>query len=188
MNPIKIKPEACRWDGLSLGEVMLRLDPGEGRIHTTRHFNVWEGGGEYNVARGLRRCFGLRTGILTALAENPVGRLVEDFILQGGVDTSLIRWVPYDGVGREVRNGLNFTERGFGVRAAAGCSDRGLTAVSQLNPGDFDWDGLFGAGFGSRWFHTGGIFAALCASTAQVAAEAMDAARKHGTPVSYDLN
>jgi 2-dehydro-3-deoxygluconokinase len=167
---------------------MLRLDPGKGRIHTTRHFAVCEGGGEYNVARGLRRCFGLRTAIATALADNPVGRLVEDLILQGGVDTSLLRWVPYDGVGREVRNGLNFTERGYGVRAAAGCSDRGLTAVSQLKPGDLDWPSIFGPANGTRWFHTGGIFAALSASTAQVAAEAMDAARAAGTPVSYDLN
>jgi 2-dehydro-3-deoxygluconokinase len=188
MEPIKIKSEGCRWDGLSLGEVMLRLDPGEGRVHTTRHFQAWEGGGEYNVARGLRRCFGLQTGIVTALAENPVGRLVEDFILQGGVDTSLVRWIPYDGVGRTVRNGLNFTERGFGVRAAAGCSDRGHTAISQTKPGDFDWETIFGPVNGSRWFHTGGIFAALSESTRLVAAEAMDAARKHGTPVSYDLN
>ena len=173
---------------MSLGEVMLRLDPGEGRIHTTRQFTVWEGGGEYNVARGLRRCFGLRTAIATALAENPVGRLVEDFILQGGVDTSLLKWVPYDGVGRAVRNGLNFTERGFGVRAAAGCSDRGHTAISQVKSGDFDWETIFGPKNGSRWLHTGGIFAALSASTAEVAVEAMDAARKYGTPVSYDLN
>lgn len=183
-----MRNSACSWDCLSLGEVMLRLDPGEGRIHTTRHFQVWEGGGEYNVARGLRRCFGLRTAVATALAENPVGRLVEDFILQGGVDTSLIRWVPYDGVGRTVRNGLNFTERGFGVRAAAGCSDRGHTAISQVKKGDFDWESIFGPANGSRWFHTGGIFAALSASTAEVAVEAMDVARKHGTPISYDLN
>ena len=188
MQPIEIKSEGCRWDSLSLGEVMLRLDPGEGRIHTTRQFQAWEGGGEYNVARGLRRCFGLRTGIATALADNPIGRLVEDFILQGGVDTSLIRWVPYDGVGRTVRNGLNFTERGFGVRAAAGCSDRGHTAISQTKPGDFDWEQIFGTANGSRWFHTGGIFAALSESIRLVASEAMDAARKHGTPVSYDLN
>jgi 2-dehydro-3-deoxygluconokinase len=188
MNPILVPESTRRWDCLSLGEVMLRLDPGEGRIHTTRTFQVWEGGGEYNVARGLRRCFGLKTAVATALAENPVGRLVEDFILQGGVDTSLIRWVPYDGVGREVRNGLNFTERGYGVRAAVGCSDRGHTAISLVNPGDFDWPSIFGEQKGSRWLHTGGIFAALSASTAQVAAEAMDAARSHGTPVSFDLN
>jgi 2-dehydro-3-deoxygluconokinase len=167
---------------------MLRFDPGEGRIHTARQFQIWEGGGEYNVARGLRRCFGLRAAIATALAENPVGRLVEDFILQGGVDTALLKWVPYDGVGRTVRNGLNFTERGYGVRAAVGCSDRGNTAISQVKKGEFDWESIFGAANGSRWFHTGGIFAALSASTAEVAVEAMDAARKHGTPISYDLN
>jgi 2-dehydro-3-deoxygluconokinase len=188
MNTIVVKSDACRWDGLSLGEVMLRLDPGEGRIHTARRFDVWEGGGEYNVARGLRRCFGLRTGIVTAFADNLVGRLAEDFILQGGVDASLIRWVPYDGVGRTIRNGLNFTERGFGVRAAAGCSDRGHTAISQAKRGDFDWEGIFGQHNGSRWFHTGGIFAALSESTVLVATDAMDAARRHGTPVSYDLN
>ena len=187
MAPIVVKSEECRWDCLSLGEVMLRLDPGEKRIHTARHFSVWEGGGEYNVARGLRRCFGLRTGIVTALSDNPVGRLVEDLILQGGVDISLLRWVPYDGVGRTVRNGLNFTERGFGVRAAVGCSDRGRTAISQAQPGDFDWEDIFGK-HGSRWFHTGGIFAALSDSTMLVAAQAMEAARKHGTPISYDLN
>jgi 2-dehydro-3-deoxygluconokinase len=188
MNTLLIPDSPRRWDCLSLGEVMLRLDPGEGRIHTSRQFQAWEGGGEYNVARGLRRCFGLRTAIATALAENQVGRLVEDFILQGGVDTSLLKWIPYDGVGRTVRNGLNFTERGYGVRAAAGCSDRGHTAISQVKSGDFDWESIFGPTNGSRWFHTGGIFAALSASTAQVAVEAMDAARKYGTPVSYDLN
>jgi 2-dehydro-3-deoxygluconokinase len=188
MNAISIPDSSRRWDCVSLGEVMLRFDPGEGRIHTARQFEVWEGGGEYNVARGLRRCFGLRTAIATALADNPVGRLVEDLILQGGVDTSLIRWVPYDGVGRAARNGLNFTERGFGVRAAVGCSDRGHTAISQVKTGDLDWESILGPGNGSRWLHTGGIFAALSASTAEVAIEAMDAAHKLGTPISYDLN
>ncbi|MGP8269308.1 MAG: sugar kinase [Terracidiphilus sp.] len=188
MKAIVIPDSPRRWDCLSLGEVMLRLDPGEARIHTTRQFQVWEGGGEYNVARGLRRCFGQRTAIATALADNPVGRLVEDLILQGGVDTSLLKWLPQDGVGRTVRNGLNFTERGFGLRAASGCSDRGHTAVSQLKPGDFNWSSIFGPENGTKFFHTGGIFAALSASTADVAAEAMDAARAHSTPVSFDLN
>ena len=188
MKSLIIPDSARRWDCLSLGEVMLRLDPGEGRIHTARQFTAWEGGGEYNVARGLRRCFGLRTAIATALADNPIGRLVEDFILQGGVDSSLIRWIPYDGVGRSVRNGLNFTERGFGLRAAVGCSDRGHTAISQVKRGDFDWESIFGDGNGARWMHTGGIFAALSASTAEVAVEAMDAAHRNGTPISYDLN
>jgi 2-dehydro-3-deoxygluconokinase len=186
--PIELRPAgSCRWDLVALGEVMLRLDPGEGRIATGRMFQAWEGGGEYNVARGLRRAFGRPTAIVTALADNPVGRLVEDLMLQGGVDLSHLSWVPYDGVGRSVRNGLNFTERGFGVRGAVGCSDRGHTAVSQLRPGQIDWDGIFGAE-GARWFHTGGIFAALSETTPLVAVEAMEAAHRHGTIVSYDLN
>lgn len=172
---------------LALGEVMLRLDPGEGRIKSTRSFKVWEGGGEYNVARGLKRCFGLRTTVVTAFADNEIGRLAEDLIYQGGVDTSLIKWVPYDGIGRTVRNGLNFTERGFGIRGAVGVSDRGHTDASQLKPGDIDWDYIFGT-LGVRWMHTGGIFAALSETTAQVVIEAVKAAKKYGTIVSYDLN
>jgi len=188
MSLLKVKPAgSCQYDLIALGEIMLRLDPGEGRVRTARQFKVWEGGGEYNVARGLRRCFGLKTAVCTALADNDIGRLLEDFILQGGVDTQFIKWVPYDGVGRAVRNGLNFTERGFGVRGAVGTSDRGHTAASQLKPGDFDWDHIFGK-LGVRWLHTGGIFAALSNTTPQLAIEAVQAARKHGTIVSYDLN
>lgn len=172
---------------VSLGEVMLRMDPGEGRISTARQFRVWEGGGEYNVSRGLRKCFGLPTAVVTAFADNAVGRLVEDCIMQGGVDVSHIKWVPYDGCGREVRNGLNFTERGFGIRGALGVSDRGHTAASQLKKGDIDWETLFGK-LGSQWFHTGGIFAALSETAADVIEEAMIAARKNGTIISYDLN
>ncbi len=179
--------DECRWDLVAAGEVMLRLDPGEGRIATTRNFQVWEGGGEYNVARGLRRCFGLRTAVVTALADNPVGRLIEDLLLQGGVDISHLRWAPYDGIGRSVRNGLNFTERGFGARAALGCSDRGHSAASQLRPGELPWDEVFGSER-ARWFHTGGIFAGLSESTAGVVEEAMSAAQRAGTVTSYDLN
>jgi len=179
--------DRCRFDIVSLGEVMLRLDPGPGRIHTTRSFEVWEGGGEYNVARGLKRCFGLNAAVVSALVDNPVGRLVQDLIYQGGVDQTYLRFVPDDGVGRKVRNGLNFTERGFGVRAALGCSDRGHTAVSQMKPGEVDWNQLFSKD-GARWFHTGGIFAALSETTPLVAKEAMEAARRHGVIVSYDLN
>jgi len=183
-----IKPASdCRFDQVSLGEVMLRLDPGPGRIHTARRFEAWEGGGEYNVARGLCRCFGLRTAIVTALADNPVGRLLEDLMRQGGVDLSYLLFREYDGVGRSVRNGLNFTERGFGPRAGLGCSDRGHSAASQMLPEDIDWQALFGQA-GARWFHTGGVFAALSASTPSVARRAMEAAHAAGTRVSYDLN
>ena len=188
MQTLKIKPSAdCQYDLVALGEVMLRLDPGEGRVRTTRHFRVWEGGGEYNVARGLRRCFGLKTAICTAFADNDVGRLIEDCILQGGVDPCYIKWVPFDGVGRTVRNGLNFTERGFGLRGAVGISDRGHSAASQLKRGDFDWGHIFGEA-GCRWFHTGGIFAALSETTPEVILEAIAAAKGRGTIVSYDLN
>ena len=188
MADLSIRPASeCRYDAVSLGEVMLRLDPGEGRIRTARTFRASEGGGEYNVARGLRRAFGLRSAIVTALADNEIGRLVEDLILNGGLDTSFIRWVAYDGIGREARNGLNFTERGFGVRGAVGVSDRGHTAASQLKRGDVDWDHLFGE-LGVRWLHTGGIFAALSESTAEFAIDAVTAAKKYGTVVSYDLN
>ncbi len=175
------------WDLVSLGEVMLRLDPGDERVSTTRHFRAWEGGGEYNVARGLKRCFGLDTAIVTALADNPVGRLVEDLMLQGGVSQKYVRWPAFDGVGRSVRNGLNFTERGFGIRAPLGCSDRGHTAVSQIKPGEIDWDQIFSKD-GARWFHTGGIFCALSETTPLVAQEAMEAAKRAGTMISYDLN
>src|SRR3954464_15136953 len=188
MATLSIKPPgSCKYDLLALGEIMLRLDPGEGRVRTAREFKAWEGGGEYNVARGLRRCFGLKTAVCTAFADNDVGRLIEDFILQGGVDTNFIKWRSYDGVGRSVRNGLNFTERGFGIRGAVGIPDRGNTAASQLKPGDFDWDDIFGKQ-GVRWLHTGGIFAALSDTTPALVEEAVQAAKKHGTIVSYDLN
>jgi 2-dehydro-3-deoxygluconokinase len=185
---LPLKPAAsCAFDQLSLGEVMLRLDPGEGRIRTAREFKVWEGGGEYNTSRGLRKCFGYKTAVCTAFVDNEVGHLVEDFILQGGVATDFIKWREDDGIGRTVRNGLNFTERGFGIRGAVGNPDRGNTAASQLKPGDFDWDRIFGQ-LGARWFHTGGIFAALSETTAALTVEAVKAAKRHGTIVSYDLN
>lgn len=177
----------CKFDAVSLGEVMLRLDPGEGRIRTARSFRAWEGGGEYNVVRGLRRCFGLKTAVITALAENEIGYLVEDFILQSGVDTSLLRWMPTDGIGRVCRNGLNFTERGFGIRGAKGCSDRANTAISKAKPEDFDFDHIFGE-LGVRWFHTGGIYAALSEQASETVIAAIKAAKKYGTIVSYDLN
>jgi len=188
MAVIDVKPRAeCKYDIISLGEIMIRLDPGEERIHTTRHFRAWEGGGEYNVARGLKRCFGKRAAVVTAIVDNPIGRLLEDLIYQGGVNMEYVKWVPYDGIGRKVRVGLNFTERGFGVRAAVGCSDRANSAASQLKKGDIDWENIFGRD-GSCWFHTGGIFAALSETTPDVIIEAVKTAKEHGTIVSYDLN
>jgi len=188
VSVLSLRPaEECRFDLVALGEVMLRFDPGDGRIATTRTFAVSEGGGEYNVARGLRRCFGMRTAIVTSFADNPVGRLLEDLILQGGVDQTHVTWRPYDGIGRSVRNGLNFVERGFGVRAALGTSDRAHSAAAAMQPGDVDWDAIFGRD-GVRWFHCGGIFAALASNTAALALEAMTVARRHGTVVSFDLN
>jgi 2-dehydro-3-deoxygluconokinase len=185
---LTIKPaKEAAFDQISLGEIMLRLDPGETRIRTAREFTAWEGGGEYNTSRGLRKCFGLRTAVATALVDNEVGHLIEDFIMQGGVATDYVKWREDDGIGRTVRNGLNFTERGFGIRGAVGVPDRGNTAASQLKPGDFDWEHLFGK-LGVRWFHTGGIFAALSETTAALTIEAVKAANKHGTIVSYDLN
>lgn len=176
-----------RWDVVSLGEVMLRLDPGEGRVRTTRQFRVWEGGGEYNVARAAHKCFGLRSSVVTALPENEVGYLVDDCIAQGGVDRSHIVWCPFDGIGRDARVGLNFTERGFGIRAARGCSDRAFSSASRMTSGDVDWTALF-EGEGVRWFHTGGIFAALSETTPELIIEAVQAAKAAGTVVSYDLN
>ena len=161
---LNLRPaEECTFDAVSLGEVMLRLDPGEGRIRTARSFRAWEGGGEYNVIRGLHKCFGMRTAVITSFADNEVGLLMKDFIEQGGVDTSLICWKKTDGIGRLCRNGLNFTERGFGIRGAKGC-------------------------LGVRWLHTGGIYAALSEQACETVIAACKAAKKYGTIVSYDLN
>ncbi|MCU0913429.1 MAG: sugar kinase [Planctomycetes bacterium] len=188
MAVLDLKPASeCKYDILSLGEVMIRLDPGDERIHTTRTFRVWEGGGEYNVARGLRRTFGKRAAVVTAIADNPVGRLLEDLLLQGGVSLEYLKWAPFDGIGRKTRVGLNFTERGFGIRGAVGCSDRANSAAAQMKKGDLDWEKIFGHD-GVRWLHTGGIFAGLSPTTPDVILEAVAAARKHGTIVSYDLN
>jgi 2-dehydro-3-deoxygluconokinase len=188
MPTISLRPaQDCRYQAVALGEVMLRLDPGDLRIRTARSFAAWEGGGEYNVIRGLARVFGLPTAVITALVDDEVGHLIEGFILAGGVDAGWIRWAESDGVGRSVRNGLNFTERGFGVRGAKGISDRGHTAIAQLRPDEVDFDRLFGE-VGVRWLHTGGIYAALSEQSAATALAAVTAAKRHGTIVSYDLN
>ena len=188
MSELIIKPAGeAQWDCVSFGEIMLRLDPGFGRVRNARSFQVWEGGGEYNVARAIRKCWQRRAAVVTALPKNDLGWLVEDFIMQGGVDNSHCIWRDFDGIGKNTRVGLNFTDKGFGIRPALGCSDRANSAASQIKPGEVNWDKLFGEE-GVRWFHTGGIFAALASNTAEAVIEAVEAAKKYGTVVSYDLN
>ena len=185
---LNLRPkEECMFDAASLGEIMLRLDPGESRIKTARSFKVWEGGGEYNVIRGLHKCFGLDTAVITAFADNEIGQLLVDFVEQGGVSTKLIKMMKTDGIGRTCRNGLNFTERGFGIRGAVGCSDRANTAISKATSEDFDFEYIFGT-LGVRWLHTGGIYAALSEQSCKTVIKAIKVAKKYGTIVSYDLN
>jgi 2-dehydro-3-deoxygluconokinase len=188
MNKLSVKSKAdSRWDLVSLGEVLLRFDSGDERIHNARTFRVWDGGGEYNVARGLAKVFRQRTAIVTALADNALGRLAEDFIWQAGVDSSEILWREADGIGQNTRNGIYYIERGFGVRGAASCFDRANTAVSQLSAGEIDLNRIF-VERNPRWLHTGGIFAGLSETTPEVAEEAMRIARQNGAVVSFDLN
>jgi 2-dehydro-3-deoxygluconokinase len=182
----KLKTD-CHWDLVSLGEVLLRFDSGNERIDTARSFGIFDGGGEYNVAHNLAKVFRQKTTIVTALADNALGRLAENLILNGGVDVSQILWRKQDEPGGKTRNGLYFIERGFGLRAPTSCFDREDTAVSQLKSGDFDWVKIFTED-GARWFHTGGIFAGLSDTLPSVAKEAMLAAHKSGAIVSYDLN
>ena len=180
-------PHDCRFDVVTLGEVMLRLDPGEGRVRTARSFQVSEGGGEYNVGRSLRRVFGHRVASVTAIGDNEVGRLLEDLLLQGGTNLDHVVWKEADDVGRVHRTPLNFTERGFGVRPARGVYDRANSATADMSPDEVDWEHLFGD-LGVRWFHTGGIFAGLSPSTFRTAQVAIETARRHGAIVSYDVN
>jgi 2-dehydro-3-deoxygluconokinase len=185
---LKIKPASeAQFDVLSLGECMVRLSPpGHQRIELTPYFEAYAGGGEYNVTYALAR-YGLRTGWVSRLVDNPLGHFIRNHARASGMDISEVIWVPYDGVGRSDRIGLNFTEVGIGVRASVTLYDRGHTAVSHMKPGDVDWRRIFGQR-GVRWFHTGGIFAALSDSCVEVAYEAMKAAHESGTIVSYDLN
>ena len=188
MNELQLKPKTeCRWDLVSLGEVLLRFCPGGARIHEARDFRVFDGGGEYNVARNLAKVFRQRTAIVTALADNALGRLAENLVCAGGVDASEIIWREADGTGEKTRNGIYFIERGFGLRSPASCFDRANTAVSQLVKGEIDWHAIF-AEKKTRWFHTGGVFAGLSKTSPEVALEAMQIARKNQTIVSYDLN
>ena len=179
--------ESCQFDLMSLGECMVRLSPpGHGRIEFTPTLEVWVGGGEYNVAYALAR-LGMRTGFMSRLVDNPVGRIILNHGRTVGVDMSHVIMAKYDGVGRADRIGLNFTEVGTGVRASVSMYDRGHSAASNMKPGMFDFKKIF-KGKGVRWLHTGGILSALSDSCAALCKEAILAAREAGTIVSYDLN
>ncbi|MCC5830037.1 MAG: sugar kinase [Phycisphaeraceae bacterium] len=185
---LNLKPvESCELDLVSLGECMVRLSPpGTGRIEFANLMEVWVGGGEYNVAYALSR-LGLRTGWVGGLVDNPVGKIILNHARSAGVDVSHVVTLPYDGVGREARIGLNFTEVGSGPRASVTLYDRGHSATSKMEPGQVDWKHLFQER-GVRWLHTGGIFTCLSPTTRKLAAEALMAAHEAGTIVSYDLN
>lgn len=186
--PLKIKAAAgCELDLVSLGECMVRLSPpGYGRIEFAHTMDVHVGGGEYNVAYAAVR-LGLRCGWVGGLVDNPVGRLVLNHARAGGLDTRQAVTLPFDGVGREARIGLNFTEVGIGPRPSVTMYDRGHSATCKLKPGDVDWATLFQKRK-VRWFHTGGVFASLSPSTRRVVLEAVKAAAESGAFVSYDLN
>lgn len=184
--PLRAKEE-CRYDLISLGETMVRLSPpGHGRIEFADQLEVWVGGGEYNVAYALSR-LGLRTGWVGGLVDNPVGRIVQRHARSMGVDCSYAPVLKYDGVGRECRMGLNFTEVGAGPRASVTMYDRGHSATSKMKVSDVDWDKLFRKD-GVRWLHTGGIFTCLSENTREIAAHVLKLAKETGTIVSYDLN
>ncbi len=186
MFKIKQSSEA-EFDLLALGECMIRLSPpGHQRIELTPIFEAYAGGGEYNVAYALAR-YGMRTGWVSRLVDNPLGHLIKNHARASGMDISEVLFVPYDGSGRADRIGLNFTEVSMGVRSSVSLYDRGHTAVSHMKPGDVNWNRIF-AKSRVRWFHTGGIFAALSDSCAEVTIEALKAAHEAGTITSYDLN
>ncbi|MHC4718127.1 MAG: PfkB family carbohydrate kinase, partial [Planctomycetota bacterium] len=194
MAKLKIKSaDDCRYDQVSLGEVMMRIDPGDVPTAKATTGRIWHGGGETNVAEGLAYCFGLRTAVVTALVDDGIGRNIENQLRSAGVDTSHIIWFNTRGEGRfstdqkgTLHNGINFTFSGKGVLPSITEYYRAHTAIRQLAPGDVDWKGLFGAGV--RWFHTGGIYTLISPTSGAVAIEAMDAAGDAGTFRSFDLN
>jgi 2-dehydro-3-deoxygluconokinase len=184
---MKIKDaKDAKLDMISLGECMVRLSPvGRQRIEFSNEFEAWIGGGEYNVAYAVAR-MGLRAGWISRLPDNYVAWMIKNHARGGALDISDVVWVPYDGVGRADRVGLNFTEVGTGVRGSVTMYDRGHSAASHMKPGEVDWKKVFAKGV--RWFHTGGIFSALSPSCAEVALEALKAAHEAGVVTSYDLN
>ena len=185
--------DTCKYDAVSLGEVMMRIDPGDVPTRRARFARLWHGGGETNVAEGLAACFGLRTAVVTALVDDGIGRNIENQLREAGVDTSHIIWFATDGKGKfstdqkgTLHNGINFTWSGKGVLPSLTEYYRAHTPVRELKPGDVDWEMLFTAGV--RWFHTGGIYTLISPTSSELAIEAVTRAGEAGTLRSFDLN
>jgi len=194
MADITIKPaNECRYDEVSIGEVMMRIDPMDVPTHRARLARIWHGGGETNVAEGLAACFRMRTAVVTALVDDGIGRNIEYQMREAGVDTTHIIWFANTGKGKystdakgTLHNGINFTWSGRGVLPSVTEYYRAHTPVRELKPGDVDWDALFAAGV--RWFHTGGIYTLISPTSSEVAIEGMKKAGEYGTFRSSDLN
>lgn len=184
MSELNIRKDSCELDFLSLGALVHRLDPGIIPFRKARSLDVHVSGGEYNVAANLADCFGLRTGIATAMVNYGIGELVQARVREMGV-TPFYKWFEHDGV-RGPNLATVYSDRGHGVRAPVVFYNRANEAGALLKPGDFDWAGIFARG--ARWFHSGGIFAALSHTTSELIVEGMQAAKAAGAVTSFDLN
>ncbi len=182
-----------KYDLVSLGEVMMRFDPGDIPTARARNARIWHGGGETNVAEGAASAFGLRGAVVTALVDDGIGRNIEHQLKEAGVDTTNIIWFNNTGKGQfctdgkgTLHNGINFTWKGKGVLPSVTEYYRAHTPASELKPGDLDWDAMFAQGV--RWFHSGGIFTLIGDKTGDFALEAYKAAGRNGVFRSFDLN
>ncbi len=184
MSYLDVPKGPCDLDFLSLGALVHRLDPGIIPFRKARSLEIHVSGGEYNVAANLADCFGLRTGIATAMVKYPIGELVQAKVREMGV-TPYYKWFEHDGV-RGPNIATVYSDRGYGARAPVVFYNRANEAGALLKPGDFDWAGIFGRGV--RWFHSGGIFASLSETTAPLIAEGLAAAKAAGAVTSFDLN
>src|ERR671935_1326430 len=184
MTGLNLRRDACALDFLALGALVHRLDPGVVPFRKARSFDVHVSGGEYNVAAGLSDCFGLRTGVATAMVNYGIGELVQARVRETGV-TPFYKWFEHDGV-RGPNIATVYSDRGHGVRGPVVFYNRANEAGALLKPGDFDWPTILAGGV--RWFHSGGIFAALSETTSELIVEGMRAAKAAGAVISFDLN
>jgi 2-dehydro-3-deoxygluconokinase len=184
MSSLNIRKDHCELDFLSLGALVHRLDPGVIPFRKADTLQIHVSGGEYNVAANLSYCFGLKTGVATAMVNYPIGELVQGRVREMGV-TPFYKWFEHDGV-RGPNIATVYSDRGYGARAPVVFYNRSNEAGAMLKPGDFDWKGIFGRGV--RWFHSGGIFASLSQTTAPLILEGLRAAKEVGAIASFDLN